>query len=83
MPRVIEKTVYQFDELSPEAQEKAIASYRDDEGYLGDEWWDSVYEMVETAAGLLGIEINQKSVPRCGGGRERRPKRGAGRRARR
>ena len=73
MPRVIEKTVYQFEELSPEAQEKAIASYRDDEGYLCDEWWESVYEMVETAAGLLGIEISQKPVSLYGGSTSTRP----------
>lgn len=73
MPRVIEKTVYKFDELWPAAQEKAIESYRNEEGYLHDEWWDAVYECVETAAGLLGIEIDRKPVTLYGGGQSTRP----------
>ncbi len=60
MSRVIKRTVYKLDELSEEAQEKAIANYRNDEGYLGDEWWDSVYEAADTAARLLGIELDRK-----------------------
>ena len=53
-------TYYKFDELSPEAQEKAIESYRKDD--LNYDWWDGVYEMVERAANLIGIELDQKSV---------------------
>jgi len=59
--RQITKTIYKFDELSPEAQEKALDSYREND--LTYEWWESVYEMVEQAAKLIGIELNKKSVP--------------------
>jgi len=38
MPRIIEKTVFTFDELSPEAQENARDWYR--QGALDYDWWD-------------------------------------------
>lgn len=61
MPSVMikETEIFTFDELSDSAKEKARDWYR--EGNLSCEWWDSVYEMAETAAKLLGIEIDRKS----------------------
>jgi hypothetical protein len=54
------KTVYEFDELSEAAKQKAIESYRVD--YPDHEWWDSTYEMIEQAATILGINLKQKPV---------------------
>jgi hypothetical protein len=56
--RTIETTVYKFNELSSEAQEKAIDNCR----YFAVDsgWWDRVYEQVTQAAQILGIEIDRK-----------------------
>src|SRR5690606_33296995 len=59
MPRVMETTVYTFDELSDKAKEKARDWYRD--GQLDYDWWDSVYEMAQTAGWILGIEMDHKT----------------------
>lgn len=60
MPRqdTVTTTVYTFDELSEQAKEKARDNYRT--GNLDYDWWDSVYEMADTAGKCLGIEINAK-----------------------
>ncbi len=65
MPRIIEKTVYQYEELSEEAKERAREWYR--EGGFDYEWWDFVFEDVDQVARLLGIEIDRKSVPLMNG----------------
>jgi len=54
------KNVYPFNELSPEAQEEAIESFR--EGHLDYDWREFVYDDVESAAKILGIELTQKPV---------------------
>lgn len=51
-------TLYKYDELSDEAKEKARDWYRC--GGLDYDWCDSVYEMADTAASLLGIDIDRK-----------------------
>lgn len=68
MPRelVTVKTVYKFDELSEAAKDKAIDKYR--ENNLDYDWWDSVYEAVETAAKILGIELDNTPVKPMNGG---------------
>ena len=60
MPRMIERTVYRFHELS----DKAKACARDHYRKLGlhDEWWDYTYERTVEAAGMLGIHIFTKPV---------------------
>ena len=60
MARVIEKTIYQFDELSDRAKERARDWFREGNGQ--DEWWDSTYEDVAHIADILGIDIRQKPV---------------------
>ena len=57
MPKTIvtTQTIYQFDELSDDAKEKARAWYR--EGNLDHEWWDAVYEDAAQCAAILGIDI--------------------------
>ena len=60
MPRVIERTVYKFDELSDEAKVCARDAYRDHD--LQFDWWDVVYEQTVEAAEMLGITIATKPV---------------------
>lgn len=60
MPRVMETTVYKFDELSDTAKERAREWYR--EGALDYDWWDFVYEDAANIADRLGIELRQKPV---------------------
>ena len=68
MPRteVIERTVYQFSELSDQAKEAARDEYRRG-GHLHHEWWDSIYEDAERVATCLGITFDQHP-----GGKNRR-----------
>lgn len=56
-----ETKAYKFSELSDSAKEKAINDNRNTNVDYSD-WYDSVYEMVETAAKLIGIELKQKPV---------------------
>jgi len=65
MSKIIETTVFEFDELSDKAKEKARDWYR--EGAFDCEWWDSVYEDAVTVANILGIEINKKPTTRMDG----------------
>ena len=60
MPRVIERTVYRFHELSDRAKARARDHYRDHD--LQHEWWDYTYEQAVEAAGMLGITIFTKTV---------------------
>ena len=46
--RVNETSVYQFDELSDKAKERAREWYRD--ASQGDEWWDCTYDSIQDAA---------------------------------
>lgn len=59
MPRVIEKTVYSFNELSDSAKQTARDNYTSS-GYPWDEWWDSVYDDAQQIAPMLGITIEVK-----------------------
>lgn len=61
MPSVMikETQVFAFSELSDSAKEKARNWWKS-QG-LEHEWWGSVYEMAETAAKLLGIDIDRKT----------------------
>lgn len=58
MPKVIATTVYDFDELSDEAKEKAREWYRD--GALDYEWWDYIFE----DAARIGLEIRSFDLDR-------------------
>lgn len=73
MPRELVNvtTVYKFDELTDKQKQVAIDKYR--ENNLDYEWYDGVYEAVEQAATILGIEIYQKSVGLMGGGTIEKP----------
>lgn len=58
MPRTYttETTVYQFDELSDKAKEKARDWYR--EVSASDEWWEAALEDAQQIAALFGLTIH-------------------------
>jgi hypothetical protein len=56
MPKVITKTVFDFDELDDLAKEHARDWFR--QGYPDHEWWDCLYEDAEQCGKLIGIEID-------------------------
>lgn len=58
MPHIKTKTVWNFDELSDTAKEKARQWFR--EGNLDYEWWDATYEDALRVAEILGIDINTR-----------------------
>lgn len=66
MPKQKCQTVYQFEELSDKAKDRARDWYR--EGALDYDWWDGVYESADQAAKYLGIDLRQKPVKLMGGG---------------
>lgn len=55
MSREVTVTLYEYEELSDKAKEKARDWFR--EGALDYEWWDAVYDDFIQVAGILGIEI--------------------------
>lgn len=55
MPHTQTKTVFDFDELSDEAKERARQDWR--ETNLDYEWWDMVYEDAAQIADILGIDL--------------------------
>ncbi len=58
--RVVETKVYEYEELSDAAKEKARDWYR--EGNLSSyEWWDYTYEWFETICNCLGVTIKYRS----------------------
>lgn len=70
--RVMETTVYQFEELSDEAKEQAREWYREGEG----EYFSSdpfIYDSAETAAKLIGIEFAAREVPLMSGRKRSEP----------
>jgi hypothetical protein len=56
--RIIERTVYQFDELSDKAKEAARDEWR--QASQHDDWWDYIYEDAVRMGALLGIDIRIK-----------------------
>lgn len=57
MSKVIEITVYTYDELSDEAKQVALEKYRDIN--VDHDWWNFVYEDVKTVATLMGLDIEK------------------------
>ena len=70
--RVIQTTVYQYDELSDKAKAKARDWYRqagDGDNYFS----ESVIEDASKIAGLLGIELKQREIRTMGGNTRQEP----------
>ena len=56
--RVIEKTIYQFDELTDAAKEKAREWFRG--GIADDNWWsESVIDDAKRIGALIGFEVDE------------------------
>jgi hypothetical protein len=66
MPEIIETTVYQFEELSDGAKEKARAWYR--EGACDHDWHDFIFEDFGMICTILGITLKTRPVKLMGGG---------------
>lgn len=58
MPREITTLVYQYDELSPEAQSRARDWFL--EGGLDYKWWEAVYDDAQHVGEILGIRIEDQ-----------------------
>lgn len=71
MSKVIETTVYEFNELSEEAKEKAREWYRadDSEPY----WTEFVYDEFVRVCAILGVELDTYPVKLYGGGTRQKP----------
>lgn len=59
MPKVIELTVYTFDELDERIKQRVLEKYRDLN--VDDNWWDYTYEDVVRMGAVLGIEIGERT----------------------
>ena len=57
--RTIETNLYTFDELSPEAKERAIENARNTEWLTDHEWWDCIYDDFRRDMKTNGIEVDQ------------------------
>ena len=66
MSKVVETTVFQLDELSDTAKEKARAWYR--EGGFDHDWFEFVYEDFQRIAEILGLRLKTRAVRLYGGG---------------
>jgi hypothetical protein len=66
MPEIIETAVYQLNELSDAAKDKARAWYR--EGGFDDDWYDAVFEDFQRIADILGIRLKTRPVRLMRGG---------------
>lgn len=71
MPRIKEETVYQFDELSDRAKEKARDWFR--QGIETDDFADCVIEDAARMGSLMGIDIRPRPVKLMGGGTRNEP----------
>ncbi|MEI4507372.1 antitoxin of toxin-antitoxin stability system [Sphingopyxis sp. CCNWLW253] len=71
MPAIIETTVFQIDELSDAAKERARGWYRE-AGFAYD-WYDFVYDDFERVCEIMGIELHTVPVRLVGGGSRRKP----------
>lgn len=60
MPHIVETEVFEFDELSDSAKERAREWYRD--GALDYDWWSFTYDDAARVAEILGIDLKQSPV---------------------
>ena len=72
MPRIVKTTVYELNELSGAARERARAWYR--ESCLDYDWHEFVYEDFETVCRLLGVTLRSSPVRLMGGGTRQAPR---------
>lgn len=73
MSRIVSKTIYQFDELSDRAKERARDWFRQ-HVFSDSNDWEHVYSDAEEMGKIIGIEIGQRSFETRGGGTGYEPK---------
>jgi hypothetical protein len=66
MPKIIETSVFCFDELSDGAKEKARDWYR--ANWNDYDWYEFIYEDFEMICAILGVTLRMRSVRLMGGG---------------
>ena len=66
MPKIIETSVFCFDELSYGAKEKARDWYR--ANWNDYDWYEFIYEDFEMICAILGVTLRMRSVRLMGGG---------------
>lgn len=71
MAEIIETTVYQLEELTDEAKEKARDWYR--QGAFDHDWYWAVYSDFEAICEILGIALASVPIRLFGGGSKRKP----------
>ena len=71
MAEIVETTVYQFEELSDDAKEKARDWYR--QGAFDHDWYWAVYSDFEQICEILGVDLASVPVRVYGGGARRKP----------
>ena len=71
MPRTVETTVYELEELPDTAKEGARAWYR--ETCLEHEWYDFVFEDFEMICRILGVTLSTSPARLMGGGTRDKP----------
>ena len=55
----ITKEIYSFEELTPEAQNTALETFRESNHYLDYDWWDFVYEYWEEKLAEDGFDVTE------------------------
>ena len=63
--RIVEKTLYKYEELSDRAKQRARECYL--EGGLDYSWWEYLYEDFTRVAEILGITLSERPVPLMNG----------------
>lgn len=63
--RIVEKTLYKYEELSDRAKQRARECYL--EGGLDYSWWEFCYDDFARVAEILGIDLSQRAVPLMNG----------------
>ena len=58
--RTKETQVFKYEELDDSAKERARDWYRGEGDGLDHDWWECSYEWINTAAELIGIDINSR-----------------------
>jgi hypothetical protein len=54
--KIVETAVFSFNELSEEAKQKAINNYRENDNYMGYDWYSFIYEEYEEIVNQAGFD---------------------------
>jgi hypothetical protein len=71
MPEIIQTSVYQLDELSDDARDRARAWYR--QAGFDHDWFECTYEDFGRICAILGVDLETAPVRLYGGGMRQKP----------